>query len=217
MTVNSSDVYAQDVIAAGNAISENFKDQTGDANLQYSRVALGNMLTPDNALRYVLEEHATQVILSKDTIDGVGTKVEIYMHQFENEYQKMKQGLQTAEECKAVCTELCYRMLCDLVAMNVDDLRNGELGATITDIIDINHLRGERGQLFKIAMSEAMVKVIKETGLAITAGETAVVGEPSKVRFMYQVIQEMSEKITTLLNNVFPGFDSNKTQILEAL
>jgi len=121
------------------------------------------MLQADKSLQHNVREHATQVVLTKETIDGVGTKVEIYMHQFENEFQKMKRDSGNAETYKQTCIELCYRMMLDLVAMNVDDLRNGELGATLTDIIDINHLRGERGQLFKIAMSEAMVKVIQET------------------------------------------------------
>jgi len=35
-------------------------------------------------------------------------------------------------------------MLHDLIAMNVDDLRDGQMAVMVTNIIDINHLRGER-------------------------------------------------------------------------
>ena len=59
----------------------------------------------------------------KETIDGVGTKVQIYTNQFENIFQSREKKEIEGEEAKKQATELWERMLMDLIAMNSDDLR----------------------------------------------------------------------------------------------
>ena len=60
-------------------------------------------------------------------------------------------------------------MLMDLIAMNADDLRWGELAIGATNIIDINRLKWKRWHLFHDSMVVAFKRVIKTTGIAMTA------------------------------------------------
>jgi hypothetical protein len=50
---------------------------------------------------------------------------------------------ETTEEVHKIAVELWERILHDLIAMNADDLRNGEMATAVTNIIDINHLEGK--------------------------------------------------------------------------
>jgi hypothetical protein len=63
-------------------------------------------------------------------------QVELLIKKFENNSDKEKYNKLISE-----CTEIYERMLHDLVAMNADDLRNGEMSIAVTNIIDINHLK----------------------------------------------------------------------------
>jgi phosphoribosylaminoimidazole (AIR) synthetase len=68
-------------------------------------------------------------------------------------------------------------MLHDLIAMNADDLRDGQMAVSVTNIIDINHLGGERGRVFSESMAKAMEQATSEIGIGNVAGETAVLKE----------------------------------------
>lgn len=102
------------------------------------------MLNPDESIRineHPDRTHVTKLKAVKETIDGVGTKVQIYTNQFENVFQTWEKKEIDGKTAKKQATELRERMLMDLIAMNSDDLRGGELAICATNIIDINHLR----------------------------------------------------------------------------
>ncbi len=76
-----------------------------------------------------------------------------------------------------------YRMMLDLYAMIVDDFRRGHVAISVTDIIDINHIKigkndpdNEQGTVWANAMKYALESVIKTTQIALIAGETAILG-----------------------------------------
>ena len=76
-----------------------------------------------------------------------------------------------------------YRMMLDLYAMIVDDFRDGHIAISVTDIIDINHIKididnldRKQGIVWANAMKYAIENVIQETEIALIAGETAVLG-----------------------------------------
>jgi hypothetical protein len=78
----------------------------------------------------------------KEDIDGVGTKVHIYLDMFEDLCQKYRDGKISEEACILQSRDICWvPMLHDLIAMNADDLRDGQMAVSVTNIIDINHLR----------------------------------------------------------------------------
>lgn len=114
----------------------------------------------------------------KEDIDGVGTKVQIYLEMFEGLCQDYRDGKISQEECTKKAQEICWvPMLHDLIAMNADDLRDGQMAVSVTNIIDINHLGGERGRIFSDSMAAAMEQATSEIGIGNVAGETAVLGE----------------------------------------
>ena len=114
----------------------------------------------------------------KEDIDGVGTKVQIYLEMFEGLCREYRDGQISQEECVQKTAEMCWvPMLHDLIAMNADDLRDGQMAVTVTNIIDVNHLGGERGRVFSASMSQAMEQATTEIGIGNAAGETAILGE----------------------------------------
>ncbi len=81
---------------------------------------------------------------------------------------------------------LFYRMFLDLFAMNVDDFRQGDLALAVSDILDIDHIDldgedAEQGQIFCEAFAHAIGRVIETTGIALVAGETAILGDGNKL------------------------------------
>ena len=74
----------------------------------------------------------------KESIDGVGTKWQIYCEAFEGYYKEYERWEITKEKLNIYWIDLWERILHDLIAMNVDDLRNGEMAVAVTNIIDIN-------------------------------------------------------------------------------
>lgn len=105
------------------------------------------------------------------------------MREFNILYEGFKIGMIEKENFQNTTNELMYRMMLDLYAMIVDDFRDGHVAIYLTDIIDINHIKiseddtnKEQGIVWANGMKYALEKVIKETGIALTAGETAVLG-----------------------------------------
>jgi hypothetical protein len=64
------------------------------------------------------------------SIDGVGTKVQIYSNAFEQYIKKFEENGSIPEDKDALIelsAKIWKRMFHDLIAMNVDDLRSGEM------------------------------------------------------------------------------------------
>ena len=84
------------------------------------------MLYSDGSLETNSNEdftHIKKIRAVKETIDGVGTKVQIYTNQFENIFQSREKKEIDGDTAKSQAIELWERMLMDLIAMNADDLR----------------------------------------------------------------------------------------------
>jgi hypothetical protein len=84
--------------------------------------------------------------------------------------------------------------------MNADDLRDGQMAVAVTNIIDINHLGGERGRVFSDSMSQAMERATTEIGIGNAAGETAILGEGKNAR-AYKLAADISARVLRELPN----------------
>lgn len=200
MTETMKDRYAEDVIKRGDDASGDFKHACQRANAG-SLAATYHLLDPDGTINLSTQRwKIIEIQWVKESIDGVWTKVHIYLNQFEHFFQELKNNEIALDQCKVLCTELRVRMLSDLEAMNIDDLRNGELGVAVTNIIDINHLKGERWHLFQDTMANAFAQVITENKIAITAGETAILGQSREAALLNNTVSHTKEKITSILN-----------------
>lgn len=214
--VNTEDKYYQEVIKAGDEASGSFKEACKEAN-QHTLANRLWILESDGSISVA----KTKAVSVKVDIDGVGTKVQIYTNQFENIFQARDKKEMSWEDAKEQATELWYRMLMDLIAMNADDLRNGQTPIALTNIIDINHLKGPRGHLFQDSMSEAFRRAITKTGIAMTAGETAVLGESPKTIKLQNIIKETIHQLRGITQNMYEGASENRAneidQILNAV
>jgi hypothetical protein len=81
---------------------------------------------------------------------------------FEALCQEYRNGKIEEEVCIEKSIPIWERMVHDLIAMNADDLRDGQMAVSVTNIIDINHLRGKRGKIFSLSMSGALGKATRE-------------------------------------------------------
>ncbi len=132
--------------------------------------------TPDDKLR------VWDYILSMET-DGVWTKVQIYMRQFENFYQEFEQQGKTEDSYELLykrAVELSERTLADLTAMLFDDGINWEQAIAFTNIIDVNDTDWERARIFFMAFKDALASSILQNQVILTNGETANLGEDPK-------------------------------------
>ncbi len=200
--INKQDSYFNDVIKRWDEASGVFLAACEDGN-QSSMAYQLNILNPDGSVEIDKNPSNSfelrKIRAVKETIDGVGTKVQIYTNQFENIFQSREKKEIEGEEAKKQATELWERMLMDLIAMNSDDLRWGELAIGATNIIDINHLTGMRGHLFQDSMADAMKKTIQATGIAMTAGETAVLGISPEAAKIYLLAERMIADINDII------------------
>lgn len=188
------DEYYQNVIQRWDEASGSFREACQHAN-QNSLAAKKWILWTDGSIK-VSNVKASSV---KVDIDGVGTKVQIYSNQFENVFQSRERQEIDWEEAKKQATELRYRMLMDLIAMNADDLRSGQVAIALTNIIDINHLGGKRWHLFQDSMAEAFEKAIQTTGIAMTAGETAVLWQSGDAKKITKASLTAANQIEAIL------------------
>lgn len=202
------DNYYQNVILAWDEASWEFQTACIEANKEYSLANKLGILDGDTIT--IGEENKLRIQAAKDTIDGVWTKVQIYCNQFENVYQALIHEEIGWEEAKNQAVELWYRMVMDLIAMNADDLRKGEIAILATDIIDINHLNGERGKFFQDTMSKAMRKAIQTTQIAITAWETAVLGTNAQAKYAQKTMEQLLNALQGIL---VPQTEANKKAI----
>ena len=217
MTINKKDTYFEDVIQRWDEASWSFLNACTEGNLS-SKAATLNMLNSDGSININSnQKHIKKIKAVKETIDGVGTKVQIYTNQFENIFQSREKQEIEWEEAKIQTTELRERMLMDLIAMNSDDLRWGELAIGATNIIDVNHLKWKRGHLFQDSMADAMRKVIQTTGIAMTAWETAVLGMSHEAVKIHTAAKKIIDDIQNVLNGykgergAFKAWSSNSS------
>lgn len=218
MEINQQDKYFNEVIKRWDEASWSFLNACTEGN-KSSRAHYLNILNPDGSIRineHPDHTHITKIKAVKETIDGVGTKVQIYANQFENIFQAWEKKEIDGETAKEQTIELWERMLMDLIAMNSDDLRGGELAICATNIIDINHLRWTRGHLFQDSMAEAMKKVIQTTNIAMTAGETAVLGISHEANKVQTIAEKAIEEIQKTLNEqIAEWITSNHNQHIQ--
>ncbi len=116
-----------------------------------------------------------------ESIDWVWTKIQIYSEIFNSMIEDFENEKIWKDEIMKVSVDLWERMLSDLIAMNVDDLREWEMAISVTNIIDINHLEWPRWHFFAESMKIALYNISKKLDIAITAGETAILWDNEKV------------------------------------
>lgn len=211
---NIGENYKLDVVQAGDQASGNFREACNTANEEvWVRKYLKNTGTS-----WEIEVWGNWVKSVIESIDGVGTKVQIYTRQFENYIQAQVSWEITDTELLNASVELWERMLHDLIAMNVDDFRNWEMAVVVTNIIDINHLKWARWKVFADSMAIAMWNVISEVDIAITAWETAVLWEPKKVNDIMATVEDYSALLIWILEGIPESKVKNDiTTILDSL
>lgn len=182
--------YSDEVVKAWDEASGNFKDVCSAAN---DNTTVRKYF--ENNGWYELKEWYA----SKESIDGVWTKVQIYTEAFEGYIIQFEKKEINEDELLQKSVDIWERMLSDLIAMNTDDLRNGEMAVAVTNIIDINHLRGLRWKVFSDSMATAMWNIIEENDIMMTAWETAILWNPKQVEKINIVRQDSNSDILALL------------------
>ena len=201
--------YSLDVVQEWDNASWNFKDQCDRVN---ARTTVSQYLDGHWGVKVWWATWIETVI---ESIDWVGTKVQIYTNRFNFLVRELEEWRLEAPELLTQSIELWERMLHDLIAMNVDDLRNWEMAVAVTNIIDINHLKWIRWKVFSDSMWQALYNVILELDIAMTAWETAILWEPQKVGELQKVLALFWWELTAILYLRFPG--SVKQQIRDIL
>ncbi|MDD5769434.1 MAG: hypothetical protein PHE25_00550 [Candidatus Gracilibacteria bacterium] len=210
MITTVAEEYRLEVVGAGDEASGNFKGACDSANEQ---LTIRNLL--ENTGRgWKIKTGQNGVERVVESIDGVGTKVQIYTNVFNELVKQKESGEISDQELFDTSVELWERMLHDLIAMNVDDLRDGEMAIAVTNIIDINHLKGIRGKVFADSMAKAMGNVITELDIAMTAGETAILGEPKKVSQLLGLIDDIGASLTQVLDLDISEVAKNKIRAI---
>lgn len=188
--------YLRDVIQAWDDASERYKRACIEANenslIWQNWMLVGWKIAIPDTLKWVKIEAQ---------IDWVGTKTQIYMKQFElwfREYEQNKDDGWALEKIVRNTTEIFERMLSDFFAMNTDDLRKWEVALGMANIMDINHLKWEKWQIFWICMANAMTNVIKRTGIAILNWETAILWNSQNHKELSSLVRSCIEQITAL-------------------
>jgi len=206
MTISAN--YAKSVIWDWDNASDFFKKVCTTANQQTNVFSFFNT-EGGHYLKSGLD--------SKDEIDGVGTKTEIYAAAFEFLYQKFEAGEISKQSTIEEATDIWERMYADLAAMNLDDLRNGEMWVSLTNIIEINHLwnTDDKKEVFVTSMAQAMQRTIEWLQIMITAWETAIVNNGRINRLLLESGDKMVESIKWVLDWMPEG--SHKEQILTVL
>jgi len=180
--------YSQEVVQAWDEASWNFKAACDQAN---SKTTVDKYFDESNVLK--------AWYASIESIDGVGTKVQIYTTAFEWYLREFEENKISEDELLEKAVDIWERMLHDLIAMNTDDLRKWEMAVSITNIIDINHLKWVRGKVFSDSMTHALANVIVNNDIRLTAGETAILGNPKQTQKVLSAQQETFDEVLSLL------------------
>ncbi len=229
MSSNIATDYQMEVIQAGDNVSEILKNACIWANNRYSLLQEQDLSRWSNILLSKLPLETKEFKLESQT-DWVGTKVRIYMRQFNLMYERFTKEKVSIEahmsttsalddwngmgespwqyiqrlqdEFQETANELMYRMMLDLYAMIVDDFRLWHVAVSVTDIIDINHIKidgndsnKEQWIVFANAMKFAMESVIQETKIALIAGETAILGKWDNEKAQASIAQDALSRL----------------------
>lgn len=190
--------YALWVIKAWDEASWNFKSQCDNAN---DKAPIRELFEQDETGNWILITwESTNIDYTKETIDWVWTKVEIYTNVFNSLFNDDDTLAVPDTEAYNTAIELWERMLHDLIAMNLDDFRNWEMWVSITNIIDITHLKGPRAKLFADTLWQAMHNVILELDILMTAWETAVLWQAPNTSAIDKIRKEWNEKVEDILS-----------------
>ncbi len=209
--------YTQGVIESGDDASEKIKNLIQQAN---SKTTLAKYFDKNWQLK--IENQISKVSTS---IDGVGTKVRIYTAVFEWMRDLYTQNEVSKQKLVEISIELWKRCFRDMAAMNLDDLRDGQVWIALTDIIDINHLDWEKWQIFKDSFSIAVASVVEEIDVPVIAGETAILGDSEKVEEIYKVVEWFIKKIESYLwgtldnsiNNIINNYKNEVGRLLSKI
>ncbi len=191
--------YAKTVIGNGDAFSEWSKSECDSAMKETLAYKDWLVKEKDGSWETVLPPSEVETFVKKD-IDGVGTKVQIYLIMFEALCELYKNGEISLEICLEKSTDLWVRMLHDLIAMNADDLRDGQMAVMVSNIIDINHLNGERWRVFGLSMIRAMWIATREIGIGNGVGETAVLWDSFSVAELKLEMKRVLDLILSIPN-----------------
>lgn len=198
--------YSKKTIYPGDNFSDVVKTACIAANKKYSLIHRKWLINENGKVVNPTNTDIISTSLEVQT-DWVWTKIEIYQNQFETYFQQRERDEITTEELEELTSELFYRMIMDLVAMNADDLREGELAILLNDILEINFLiwpkpeeDDRRGKIFTKAMAKALSRAIEQTQIAITWGESAITGEAPKYTRLANRAKTDREQIKNLLN-----------------
>ncbi len=207
----TEDEYDVNIIQTGNRISKTLLMFCKAAN-DSTYAARKGILNTDTWEINVTEDTWIKTI-SLQT-DWTGTKAEIYCNAFESLFKENEDQLESVqwklngleqwdqfiyENIKEISAfkdffsesvEIWELMLMDLVAMNVDDFKKGELWVVMSNIIDINALDWIRGVVFEGTFWIALKNVITKTWIAITAWETAWLWHPPSTRRLNSLTNE---------------------------
>ena len=197
---NSNDAkeYALGVVKAWDEASWNFQDKCKRAN---EDTGIRNLFDVDESWNWkLIVWDETKIDYAKETIDWVWTKVEIYTNVFNALFNDDDTLTLDDNIAYNTAVDLWERMLHDLIAMNLDDFRNWEMWVSITNIIDITHLKWPRAKLFADTLGQAMYNVILELDILITAGETAVLWQSPNLAAIDNIRKKWNEEVENILN-----------------
>lgn len=189
--INMSELwrYSEEVVKAWDEASGDFKVACEEAN---SNTTIS---------QYFEDGRLKEWYASVESIDGVGTKVQIYTSAFEWYIREFENEEISGDDLFTKSVDIWERMLHDLVAMNTDDLRQWEMAVSITNIIDINHLKWLRWKVFADSMAQALANVIRNNDIMLTAGETAILWDPKQTQRVIDAQTTTFDGITSLLSS----------------
>ena len=211
MTNNVKSDYTLEVIEPWDQASWNFKKHCKKANKKVSIAKYFKRKGWNYELRTKWIEKLSE------GIDWVGTKMQIYTNRFNFLVKKNIEWKIDDQTLFDECVKIWERMLYDLIAMNLDDLRKWEMGLAITNIIDINNLNWRAWKLFSDSMGQALENVIEKIDIAITAWETAILWNPQSTKKLNKILDNIIIEINWVLNKSIKTPDWVKRKIEKIL
>jgi len=143
------------------------------------------------------------------SIDWEGTKWQIYEAMFDREYGYFSAWFTDEERFMAFCIDLRERRLHDLIAMNTDDLLNGELCYNTTLYIHFEKLEGKKWMILKDTFTQAMKNIQEREKVSIVAWETAIMGNTPKERKLIDVMNTIKWNVESEIDSRLKDFKFN--------
>lgn len=205
--------YNLETVQAWDEASWNFKENCDKANW---KTTIAHLFENDWK-KWDLKTWINKVEKINESIDWVWTKIQIYTEVFNHLVNQLIKKKISSKNLLEKSVDLWERMLHDLIAMNVDDLRNWEMAVALTNIIDINHLNWIRWKVFSESMWQALYNVIIELDILMTAWETAILKEPKKVDKLSSNIQKTKKELLDIAKNSLFCTNEWKERIINIL